>query len=392
MKIKLRTDGNIIQIPAVAWGPAGFSFFDADYGTTVYRLTDEDTLGGASFDMGDDGGACRWAKDSSRLWVSTTGGKQLLFDFANGVLGKLEIQSTGVSIHFSRKRADRYFDLAYNGILVDDVSGQLKTFADFSPFPSNWHSSFAVSADETTCTMAFGAGNQGSANLVVSYRVGKGFRILDTLTGIVTGDWGKLGKISTPVGWHLHEASQLMDSRYATFGATASDIPKGQPVPRYVWDIASLDVYPRMPGHQAEGKGMFALLGANWQLKTQKFGAEMVVGGPLLDPHTPSHDAHYSWNNDRNDKQPFVVSGCPVGGKVAGALTVPGEAEIVLVDPKTGVVSRLCHTFSSGASQYFACANAIANVSQDGEWVVWPSDLMGATGGRSDLLAMKIQL
>jgi hypothetical protein len=116
-----------------------------------------------------------------------------------------------------------------------------------------------------------------------------------------------------------------------------------------------------------------------------------VNSTPKLVPNT---DTHFSNNaSDPNDTYPYWVTnvqnvrtnfggaGCNTTGNLYAGCTFPGPlyGEIFGITQHGGYI-RAAHSYNSGASPYFNCANTIGSVSQTGKFFAWTSDWLTTLG------------
>ena len=396
------TDLRIIQPPAVTFGPSGFSFVEPEFNTRIIRATDEDTDNGKSYTMGSTGGVNLWSRDSRLFAAQHVGGGWQIFSFdakSFTVKPVVSYSSNRPSIHFSTKDANVWF-VYQNGVVYKFTKNQgFVIWCDFGlvlPVGYNikWHSTFSVSRDEKACTMAFSNGSQNSAHLIVSYREGKGFRLLDTGIGLISGDWGYAGRVDDGIndpkqlwqGFEIHGCQQMKDSNFATFG---SDGESGGV--KFLWPIEGVRLYPvAITGHMAEGFDKFVTLGDSLKVRYQDFFSATireVAEGPRIDPK-PSQDSHYSWNSKDDDSRILVSTASP--SRQIVPYPKPGWNEILTFDLK-GNLYRHCHTFNDlgpdDSDVNFAVKNSIAVISPDGKWAAWAKKF---PGNQSHILIAKL--
>ena len=77
----------------------------------------------------------------------------------------------------------------------------------------------------------------------------------------------------------------------------------------------------------------------------------------------------------------FHGAGCERSGNVYEGCTFPGPlyGEVFGITQNGGYI-RAAHTYNSGASKNFNCANTIGAVSQSGKFFAWTSDWLRTLG------------
>lgn len=302
---------------------------------------------------------------------------------------------TGGAIEFA-KYGDILFQFAGSQVLEYDF-GQSplapptpKVVCDFtkaiSGFKPTWQSAGGISDDGKTFAMAAStSGNQGSGSTILIYRVGKGFIHFDTMTGIISGDWGMQGVIKSADRAKIHNVKISPSGDWlivAEAGVTPGSI-KG----KHFWHIGTLDysvVDGSTAGHFTEGYSHYINNGGtpfgNYESRLFTAPSSPV---PLITQFPPGRlqpilDQHASWNNvDPLDTAPiFATTTSPKS-------VYPGPWYNEVIGIQNGKVIRFCHTYNLGTSKFFSGANAIGCVSQDAKYLVFCSDWMGSLGSGS---------
>jgi hypothetical protein len=171
----------------------------------------------------------------------------------------------------------------------------------------------------------------------------------------------------------------------------------------YYWQIGTTNVVhcytsagtANCAGHQVEGyKHIYNSVG--WPA-TGKRSFSDPLSYTVLNPTpslTPGTDNHYSNNaanaddsnavwvtNIQNVHTTFHGAGCKKSGNEYEGCTFPGPlyGEVFGIKQDGGYI-RAAHTYNSGASSNFNCADAIGAVSQSGKFFAWTSDWLTSLG------------
>lgn len=418
----LRTDMNIVQLPAVL---PDFSHGkntvckDPDFGTNILRFTDAtDIISGSSIQTADTGYAGIWNTNDTMLMVRGTGGVSFVYQFDPKKFQRLPSligRYTG-KLCFSKKVPNTLYNLVgttltkitfqlKNGVWSEKSRSNVCDFIKVLPvgFKVNWVGSFVVSQGDVSFAAAFSEGVQNTSFLACTYQPGlrKGFRVLNTNTGIVSGDWGEKGavRLNSPdisFPFTMHEFSQNPNPIYASVGAKDEDSAGN-----CIWNIPTLDIVDsNVSGHRAKGYlnvyaggpggGQIAVVNLNTNIKTMLVPKDKLPANQVP-PQKLDGDAHFGFGKiSPTDNSIFWVS----NQSDISPFTSCWFNEIHGYDAQTGIVYRACHTFNSGKQPEFICKNAIAVPSQTGKFVAWCSDIMGTlmtpTGPRSDVFVVQV--
>lgn len=392
-----RTDFATVQLPPAPNVRAGMNAVvtDPDFGTTIVRASDGASIKhfpNASFNAGDAGGINVWNVDSTRFLFFSEGGGVFIASFDSTKLVVTPNQSwVGVgSPAWSRVNPDilylmsgstiTSFDFSSGdnptGVLVYDFTGCLPIDI------VRWNSLFGVSVDDETFAVGLSGGQQGTGFYAATYTAGLGCRVLDTMTGRVTGQWGPIGTITLSDRFTLHEVTLSKLGDYVILGKAG-----GSPGNPYFWQLNSLNVSVLIGGAEAPG-GHAAQGYTTWLNAAGPFGNLAArryanlpgwhkVAARVPPGLKPPLDSHLSWHND-NPLDTAVI------GVITTSTLTPFPAawynELLLFDPLLGVVYREGHTFSTGHSVYFSIAQAMGAISQDGRFVLFGSDWMNTLG------------
>jgi hypothetical protein len=434
MPPSLITNLNIVQWPSTFPNVGGLYgkntvVTDPNFGSKIVRATDASSGSGGyqSMQTGDAAQKMMWNSNDTLFFARNTDATDYLFQFNPTTLQATQLPySTQNSTAFSMTEPGVIFEL--NGPVITKVTFTLVSgvwtynssaaFADYSNgglggigylpagYTVNWTGAFTHSNDDGTFTVAFSQGTQDTGFYVCCYQVGSGYRILDTQTGIITGQWGATG-LAVLENWQgitggspnsfpfdLHETYQAQNPAYAH--VTAYKAVGGNPL---IWTIAGLTLSGiQQGGHCAQA----------WSNDyTAGYGGGQCQGYPYTNttnPHfimdvppntdqlpadqTPKQhytgDMHHGlpWLGNNNDDALLVTTNGP---PTVVPFTSCWMGEVRLLDI-TGTISgtqgtmyRACHTFNSGKSQTFIIQNAIGCVSQTGNFVAFASDWAGSS-------------
>ena len=406
----LRTDLEIVQLPSplpnfgTLLGKNTIQT-DPNFNTKIVRLTDTSTKKGRSLTTADSPEAGIWNKDDTMLLVGqkiiiqfnpTTMQGSVLPVLPSVAAGKACFSRVDPSILYILENHTKINKLTFaliNGVWTYKTTELIADMAAILPagFKPLWTGQFVVSNDDTTFMVGYSEQGQGTGHNVCVWQsghgVGKGYRMLNTQTGAITGDWGPVGMgIGQTWGWALHDCSMTPNPAYANLSMWA---PAGTPTHPSLWNIPTLSVTPFISGgHHCKGMlhlynptsgGQFkelpysdltkhrlvvplAGLPGN-QKPPQKYQGDQHSGFGLIDPN----DNSIFWCANASVPQIIPFTSCWMG-------------EIFGYSVTTGVVQRACHHFNSGKSKVFDVQNAIACPSQTGKFVAFTSDIMGTLG------------
>lgn len=419
--VVLKTDLNIVQLPATLpnfGGLLGKNLIQVDpnFGTSIVRVTDASDANNQSMQTSDTGASIIWNKNDTMLLCRSTGGSSFLFQFNPN-----KMQATNLNtkfrnpVCFSMKQPGVLFSLVdqhiltkvtykfVKGVWTAPTSVVLCDFATALPpgFKITWTGSWIPCLDDSTFMMGFSEGVQNTAFLCVVWRKGKGFRVLNTQTGEITGSWGALGTgtVSSPdpttkFPFVMHECSMSPNPSFGNVGLSkAGDLTGGH----LFWELDTLNFRDCVvSGHAAKGYlHNYAGGPGGGQHKEVLYSdptqVRLVVPANLLPANQvpPQHydgDCHYGFGKiDLLDNATFWMSSKAkdVNGTPALPFTSCWMNEVRGMEAQTGIVHRACHTFNSGLSKEFIVAYAIAVPSATAKFVAFTSDMMGTLGSTS---------
>ena len=254
--------------------------------------------------------------------------------------------------------------------------------------------------DQTFGTVLSTTAGQGSSRVVyaIAWNRTNGCRVFNTSTASMSGSWGSTGSASLNDTYSIHNVRVSPGGTWMRVGpSTCTGGGCTSAVGTYTWQIATTNVYRTMVVDSSNGCGHEALGYSKMINQCAGGGLDQAFwirpnnvndgSGTLLPASNPPNhgsgfDNHMSWPNDNStDTNPFCTS------TVYNSQFAPVFAwdhEILCVATSgSGLVWRFAHTYATEKSQFFAPANAIGALSQDGKWFAWASDWDGMLGSTS---------
>jgi hypothetical protein len=284
---------------------------------------------------------------------------------------------------------------AYDFGLSGTTPPVAKVVVDFAPdmpgYNSTWQSIGGASADSQTFAIALSnVGGQGTGTTIMVYRVGKGWRRFETHTGMVTGQWGTIGKMITKDHFTVHNIKLSPGGDYLIIAVGTVDDALAKN--KHFWNIDTLQldiVHNFTAGHFTEGYTHWVNNGGvpfgqySSRLFTQPATPVNLVHPMPKVKIIPRLDSHLSWNNcDPADTAPFFATTTSTN-----TTWQPWQHEVLGFSG--GKVLRFCHTMNTGSSPLFSTANAIGCVDQQGKFMLFSSDWAGQTKGDVFIVALK---
>lgn len=409
MYFKSRTDLNIVQVPnpVPTIGPAGTSVTDPDFGNQIIRLTDEHSMLNSQNAFAGIGGSAdvnTFNTDSTLVYIQNSGGTGSVFSFDPVTFAAKPIfpgWRPGAVI-FSRLDPNVAFVLAGTKYMQYDLSNRtLPTppppvmVCDFSTHFTGtvtWQAIGGVEGSDKVFTAVFSVGgSQGTGVYACAYQVGKGYRIYNTSTGQVIGDYGDTGQVTLPSFFTIHNAKASKDGGWLSISMTK--IVGGTPTHGpFFWDIDTLTVSPvgdkAWSGHWTAGyneflnndsnSGLGIPLWSHCRRTFQNLNSPWRLAKPSPTPTIMGGlDDHLSFNGPQDSMVVSISARVKPVGTVLPPFPAAWFDEILGFDLcGNGKVYRFCHTFSSGISGNFYADNAIGVVDQLNKFVIWTSDWM----------------
>lgn len=426
--------------PTGALTGAGYCFSPSDFNHTMCRVTDASTYSPAitanhSF-LTDAGGSAEtnlFSSDDTRFVLADIGTNFMVYqlDPSSGAFSQpyttYSIPGCGaggasVSPFFSftvpKVAYSQCFNASSNPIIarLDFTSssvgptvgnGGITSLVDLSTcdaaltgvgFSTSTDSVTVSGDDQTFATLVSTTTGQGSSGAiyVVVWNRTLGCRVWNTNTNLISGGYGGSPTGAVVVNGNgvtppFTGAFTLHNVRLGKGGTWVKVACEACSAANYLWNINTLQVY-ELDNDSTCGGGHTAIgysstvnqcngFGhpVNFFIRTNTTpGAHTSLPGVFpTDSTGPRWDGHLSWNNDNSgDTAPFLLT------EVNGQFLPNGawDNELLMVAISGGLVYRLAHTFATNISQFFAPANAIANISADGKWAIWTTDFDGKLG------------
>jgi hypothetical protein len=391
----------------------------SDFNNAIVRVTDtnlDSTITGGTYviDPGGSGDRNMWNTDSTLLTVSSTGTRGYILNFNPSTMAVSNRYSGSFILNLKGTFSFANKFLFYGVIGTSTAISQwdftspstmpsATTLYDFSTSSNCLGSSYSstiadtlstskIPADSVFATAFSNSGGQGTGVDVVAYKVGSGCSHLNTQTGVVTGDWGTTGTISSLADrFSIHEVRLSQNGRYmllakTTCFTTCAIVP-------YVWEIGTLNLTlvctVSCSGHFSTGFNTWVNNNGSplfqWQsrLLTSPGSSTPLIATFPSGEVTPV-DHHSGWANaNASDTNLFFATQTETGSYCCfGNYPSAWYAEVNGLDPTgvSGVVKRFAHTYATGESLIFDTQQAIGSVSQDGRFYAFSTDWMGSLG------------
>lgn len=415
--MSLITNLDIIPLPVPIPNVGGLSgantiVLDPDFGTKICRLTDafSGDATGKSMQTANDANHMLWNTDDTMFVAQNTTGYSYIFQF-----DPVGLQGTSLpgiytgALEFSSVSNNILYNLApissptvVNQLTFALVSGtwtlqstkQICDFANILPnnFNSQWHGSFYHSLDDTTFCASFSQNEQETAYLLCVYKVGYGYRMLNTQTGEIIGDWGAVGSWiqNTPYNnFYIHDAYQTPNSNYAVL-SISNNSGSGY----VIWNLSTLNLlYSDGLGNQARGYlGYYCETpgGGEWQYILYANAASSLLLSPTNLPANQiprqdyEGDQHGGFGSiSQTDASIFWVTSSSKVTSFTSCWMNEVRGYATNATSLGGPVYRACHTFNSGQSTESIVAAAVGVPSQTGNFVAFTSDWFGTLGSNT---------
>jgi hypothetical protein len=409
------TDRNIhLKTPMVP-PPANVPFTDPDFGSPMVRATDETTdyVHPGSYLMTEGSGQQNeWSADTSKFWVSGTGGGvfAFAFDAATMTIGSLPLAAPGKGLQLPMRAGATFSfvdpDLIYGTLNPAPLTITSYRFStgEFAPLidtttcgtqpalnpKGRSDDDVSPSLDDSRFSISEGGQQQGAHPFVVIYDKNLGCRWYNTQTGQVGGAWGPTGTAIGPtIPYFIRHAYMTKSGNYVRIMVNGQGF--------YVWDVATLNV--TYCGH-TRGLDCFGygVTGYNsnvnapgvveyMQIVKRPLGNIAAITElflPLNDPHEFDNPLHFTWSNvDVNDSVPVCASSYQYEGELD--ITEPFEGEVFCVetDGNASTVWRFAHNRASWIAPFYN-TQPLGAVSMDGRFFLFTSGWDQQLGVESD--------
>lgn len=412
----MRTGLEIFQLPATPTLVKNQIITDPTFGSQMVRISDASDSPAPNIKT-DTANCGSWNKNDTLFMAKATGGAPVLFQFVPAKMQAIKIPFTppgpNAAYCFSSINAAVLYALLGSKVLrigfslVDGLwtqTASIATVCDFATilptgFKVQWTSLFRVSQDDSTITAGLSEGVQDTDYIVCTFQsghAGSTYRLLNTHTGAISGEWGSNGpatlispKMVFPM--LLHEVIQTPNDSYAVID------PVGQ-ASQGIWTIGTIDINdPNISGHSAYGYSHLYDGGPGGgqiqEVEYSTLASRAVIPKNMLPanqspPQQYQGDQHFAFGKVETDDQSIIWISSQ---SQASPFTSCWMNEIRGCRVLDGVVFRACHTFNSGLSADFDVANAMAIPSQTGNFVAFSTDWMKTWGGRGDVVVVNVK-
>ena len=402
--------------------PAGVNstFIEKAFSRTIKRLTNE-TVGstkGSSHRMLSSESACAFGCNSDRFVCTTPNGSIEYFTLdgqGNATfIKKLPFTNEPT---FSRLRPSIvYGAVGFQVIEYDTNLATSKVLWDLAQFDPSYAisglylgGSVQSSASNPERVVVFYGGSGADKHFKVAVFEASNpanIKVYDTMGKTVDGQ-----AVSVDFGYHVHAIGVDKSGQYVLVYPSGTDQSAGAAV-SYVWDVINNTIMPNRTypwGHDATGfgdyinnTGDFGSPYDAFQYAYRKLNALTTptrVIRPQVTPKLVNSDGHPQWNNARPDTlTPFAESTMRFYEDIPENLetdpthrtnTTPWrefDNELLSIHPTDGNIYRWCHHFANiyaddgRTMNYSFWYQPIAQVSPNGRWLIWHSNMMKTLG------------
>ena len=417
------TDRLVRQQTAMAPPAARVVFQDPDFGSSMVRVTDNNTDLGQpeTFFVNADGVTNEWSLDSKKFFV-LAGQKGGLFAFgfdpvnmavlplpgadAAGVLRvplrlAATFSSTNPDLIYGTSKSKPYTLSAYHfSTAKTSAIADLTACGTQPALASGVTTDISTSVDDQRFVVSAGGNQFGNRTLVVVYDRKLGCRWYNTQTGQIGGSWGTTGTSTAP-SFFIRHSHISGNGRYVKISLDALGF--------YVWDLNTLNVTAcstrgplKCGGYGAMGSSTYINpAGSVGALNFLKRPLSDVTGKKnLLDPTTLPKgfrmEEHSTWQTGRfNDNAP--VCGATHSTDGSTYINAPFDNEIFcMATDGTSTVWRVAHNRVIWDPEYY-WSQPFGNISSDGRFYLFSSSWDNQVGvdsegdPRSDTWIVKVQ-
>lgn len=410
--------------------PINTGFTDPDFGSSMVRVSDENTNPRHSnlYVITEGSGAENvWSADDSKFYVIAEGGTVLAFGFdpqtmhvsslpgagAGGGLilplrpGTFSYQDTDVIYGATNQTpltiSSYRFSSAATSTVIDTTTCGTNPPLIPGPGVTSGADDVSVTADDTRFSISEGGPQFGKDMFIVVFDTKLGCRWYNTQTGQVGGQWGVTGAVSTTNRFLINHAFLSKDGNYVRI---VVDNGGG----KYIWNVATAQVDYCVNGSPSHCAG-YETSGSSHLVNAAGFGDEMNIlirplgnftsttplVSPLPSPPQFGIEKHFSWTNaNTSDTTPVCAS--TYRYEAYGLIQRPWDAEIICLetDGQASTIWRFAHNRASADIEYFN-TQPLGNVSPDGRFFLFTSDWDEQLGieesgrPRSDAWIVKLQ-
>lgn len=405
---------------------AGRVFQDPDFGSSMVRVTDENTnpRTPGSFFRNATPDSNEFSVDNRKFYVAGAQRAILAFGFDPSTMqiGALPGAGPGeglriplISPTFSFLDADLMYGTTSPRALTlssySFASGRTTSLFDFTtcgtqpPLVRDSKTSsgdLTISSDDIRVVVSAGANQFGNRPFVIVYDRNLGCRWYNTQTGQVGGQWGQVGQVNLPDRFLVNHSKISGNGRYVRIGVARTGF--------YVWDVATLNVQPcytqggpKCSGYGATGydtyinaPGMIDELNSFRRPLGDLTNLTPLIN-PLPEPHYLGMEKHFSWNSGRLDNNvPVCASTYDPAGGVDVKQPYDGEILCIETDGLASTVWRFGHNRAVWEKEYY-WTEPVGNLSLDGRFYLFTSswdDQVGLTADgdtRTDMWIVKLE-
>jgi len=271
-----------------------------------------------------------------------------------------------------------------------------------------WRSAMTVSAGDKRFAQAFsnktGGQNTGTDITVYDAPSGQCYRYDTAHARLCTA--AGCSPMSLPDEFTIHDVYMTLDGNYVRIEfkkCLSGGCSQGLGSNPYLWEVGTNNVIrcytvphtANCSGHMVEGYShlyndmIWPQTGK--RALTDPLSYTLINSSPDLTPRTDAHfsnnaadvnDTHPYWvTNIENVHETFGGAGCNQSGNIYEGCTFPGPlyGEVFGITQSGGYI-RAAHTYTSGSSTNFDCAQTIGAVSQTGRFFAWTSDWLTTLG------------
>lgn len=408
--------------------PVNTLFADPDFGSSMIRVTDQNTnpklVGSYYYNSGTETNS--WSADGRKFYITSQNAINLAFGFdpSTMAISSLPPAPAGQGLRlpfrsdatFSFLDSDLMYGLPYTAPFKISKyrfsSGKVTPLVDLTKcgtqppiVPTGKMSADAVkiSADDSRMVTAGGGKQFGGNPLVLVYDKSLGCRWYNTQTGAIGGAWGQTGTVAMLDRFPVRHAAISGSGKYVKISVDG-------PIGFYIWDVATLNVAvcPKIAG--APGCTTYGAMGYNsWvaaagsgdEMNTLKWPLGNLPGAtsllsPLPLPHYWGMERHFSWRNGQvNDNVPVCGTTYSYDGDPNVTQPYDGEVVCTEADGLGSTIWRFAHNRAVWNPTYFY-TDTFGNLSLDGNFLMFSSTWDGQTGvsptggPRSDVWIVKL--
>jgi len=382
--------------------PVNTTFSDPDFGSSIVRVTDENTdlARSGSFFMSPEGPVNAWSADGRKFYLTREGGINFAFAFDpatfsfSSLPGASLQQGLRIPLRTGPTFSSRNPDLIYGTLPSAPLSivayrfstGSIlplldtKTCGTNPPLATNMTSDYIItaSAGDNRVVISEGAKAFGAHMFVTVYDKRLGCRWYNTQTGQIGGRWGIVGHASIGDRYLIRHAAISGNGRYVKISVDHFGF--------YVWDIATLKVTacpseggPNCAGYGALGYSSYInAAGTIDEMNTIKrslgnLAARYELVHPLELPHFWEMEKRFAWSNGRlNNNAPVCGATYSYDGDTVIARPYDGEIFCIETDGLQSTIWRFAHNRAAWDPKYYYSAPFVS-ISPDGRFLLFTS-------------------